>query len=127
MKEDIPIGHLYLPDGALDVTLDSEAPVIWDAIIKSGIPVTFLSAGDTLNYPELNIQVLWPEEGKTRAGLDANERSMATMITLGGLRILSMADDTSLYERYIAQPCDILKVGHHEAQLCSFRQGAVCD
>ncbi len=113
LKEEIPIGHIYLPDGALDVTLDADAPVIWDAITRSGIPVTFLSAGDTLTYPELNIQVLWPEKGKTRAGLNANERSMATMITLDSLRMLSMADNTTLYEQYIVKPCDILKVGHH--------------
>ena len=27
--------------------------------------------------------------------------------------MLSMADNTTLYEQYIVKPCDILKVGHH--------------
>ena len=82
-------------------------------IQASGAPITYLAAGDSLAFHNLTIRVLWPEAGRTRAGLDENERSMATLVQLGKLRILSMADNSALYEQYFAVPCDVLKVGHH--------------
>ena len=57
--------------------------------------------------------MLWPQNGRERLGLDANERSLATLIQMDDLRILSMADNSSLYEPYFATVCDVLKVGHH--------------
>ncbi|MDD3212979.1 MAG: DNA internalization-related competence protein ComEC/Rec2 [Eubacteriales bacterium] len=111
--EEIPIGTIYLPEGFEKVDTSAESAAVWTMIRQSGVPVKTLAAGDTLCFHELTIQALWPEEGRTRAGIGANERSMATMINLGGLRILSMGDNGELYERYIAQPCDVLKVGHH--------------
>jgi competence protein ComEC len=77
------------------------------------VPVTVLKAGDTLAFHETTIGVLWPQEGRTREGIDPNDRSMALLITLGGVRILNMGDNGTLYERYAAVPADILKVGHH--------------
>ena len=79
----------------------------------SSIPIVTLAAGEQLTTPGIRIEVLWPQNGRERAGLDANERSLATLIDMDGLRILSMADNSSLYDAYFATACDVLKVGHH--------------
>lgn len=119
LDEGIPIGTIYLPEGFEKVATSEESAAVWTLIQQSGIPVETLSAGDTLRFHEMSIQVLWPEKGRIRTGIGANERSMAMLITLGGLRILSMGDNGELYERYIAQPCDVLKVGHHGSATAS--------
>jgi len=113
LSEQIPIARIYLPSGAGTVELSAEARAVLTLLENSGIPITYLSAGDTLTFHEMSIEVLWPEAGRTREGIDANDRSMATLIRLGNLRILNMADNGSLYENYFAVPCDVLKVGHH--------------
>jgi len=113
LSDGIRIRQIYLPDGVNDIAHSEETDTILAILKASGAPVDYLAAGDTLTYPDVTIHVLWPEADRTRAGLDANERSMATLIQLGNLRILSMADNSDLYEQYIAVPCDVLKVAHH--------------
>ncbi len=113
LDEGIDIRHIYLPQGADTVDLSEESRAVLAILIETGIPITYLSAGDTLVFHETGIRVLWPEDGRTRAGIDANERSMAMLITLGSLRILNAGDNTALYEQYFAVPCDVLKVAHH--------------
>ncbi len=113
LDEGITIGHVYLP---VDYELHgygAEILAVIQRVKDEGIPVTALKAGDTLRFHETTIDVLWPQEGRTREGIDPNDRSMAMLITLGGVRILNMGDNGTLYERYSAVPADILKVGHH--------------
>lgn len=117
--EGISIGKIYLPEGFEKVATSAESSSVWKSIQQSGVPVETLAAGDTLRFHEMSIQVLWPEKSGTRTGIGANERSMATLIHFGDLRILSMGDNGELYERYIAQPCDVLKVGHHGSATAS--------
>ncbi len=113
LEQKIPIDRIYLPDEVEKVAMSAESTAVYKQIMQSGIPITYLAAGDTLRFHEMSIQVLWPQAGRTRTGIDANDRSLATLITLGDLRILSMGDNTNNYELYAATACDILKVGHH--------------
>jgi len=113
LNDGIVIRHIYLPVSAEPPAASAEGQAMLALIQASGAPVTYLAAGDSLAFHNLTIRVLWPETGRTRAGLDENERSMATLVQLGKLRILSMADNSALYEQYFAVPCDVLKVGHH--------------
>ncbi|HPJ01352.1 MAG TPA: DNA internalization-related competence protein ComEC/Rec2 [Candidatus Limiplasma sp.] len=113
LDHNIRIGHVYIP---VDYTLHGYASEILGVLQRlrdEGIPVTELKAGDSLAFPETTIDVLWPQEGRTREGIDPNDRSMAMLITLGGVRILSVGDNGTLYEQYLAVPADVLKVGHH--------------
>ncbi|MBN1776740.1 MAG: MBL fold metallo-hydrolase, partial [Clostridiales bacterium] len=113
LDEGIAVGHVYLP---VDYELHGygeEILAVVQRLKDEGVPVTTLKAGDTLEFTETTIDVLWPQEGRTREGIDPNDRSLAMLITLGDVRILSMADNGMLYERYAAVPADILKVGHH--------------
>jgi competence protein ComEC len=113
LEEGIGIKHIYLPQGADKVELSEESRAVLAMLQETGIPISYLSAGDMLLFHETGIRVLWPEDGRTREGIDANERSMAMLITLGSLRILNAGDNTALYEQYFAVPCDVLKVAHH--------------
>ena len=104
---------MYIPVDYMLHGYGSEILDVLQRLRDGGIPVTELKAGDSLAFPETTIDVLWPQEGRTREGIDPNDRSMAMLITLGGVRILSAGDNGTLYEQYLAVPADVLKVGHH--------------
>lgn len=113
LDDGIAIRRIYLPEGAFTVEPDAETSAMQALITQSGIPVTFLTAGDSLAFAHTRIDILWPSAGSARPGIGANDRSLVTRIRLEGLRILSMGDNGALYEAYAALPCDVLKVGHH--------------
>jgi len=114
LDADIKIDQVYLPVDYEKQGYSEETLAVIGRLIDGGIPVTCLAAGDTLRFHETTIDVLWPQRNGTREGIDANDRSLAMLIALGGgVRILSMGDNGSLYERYAARPADVLKVGHH--------------
>ncbi|MFH1513085.1 MAG: ComEC/Rec2 family competence protein, partial [Bacillota bacterium] len=119
LDEGIRIHHVYLPVDYEMHGYSAEILAVLDRLKAEGVPVTTLKAGDTLTFHETSIDVLWPQEGRTRAGIDPNDRSLAMLITLGNVRILSMADNGILYERYAAVPADILKTGHHGSKASS--------
>ncbi len=115
----VRVGRVYLPADVLRQDNDEEGLRVLDRLAAEGIPVTALAAGDTLRFHETTIEALWPQAGRTRMGIDPNDRSLAMLITLGGVRILSMADNGVLYERYAAVPADVLKAGHHGSKTSS--------
>lgn len=119
LDEGIRIKHVYLPVDYQKHGYAEETLAVLRRLQEEGVPVTTLAAGDTLEFTETTIDVLWPQRGRTREGLDANDRSLAMLITLGGVRILNMADNGTLYERYAASPADILKAGHHGSKTSS--------
>lgn len=113
LESGIAIGHVYIP---VDYSLhgySSDTMAILQTLAEQGIPVTEFGAGDTLRFHETSIDILWPEPGYTRMGVEPNDRSIAMLITLDGVRMLGMGDNGFLYERYAAVQADILKVGHH--------------
>ena len=119
LDEGIHIGQVYLPVDYARQAYSEESLAVLDRLKEAGVPVAVLAAGDTLQFHETTINVLWPEAGRTRTGIDPNDRSLAMLITLGGVRILTMADNSSLYELYAAQPADVLKAGHHGSKTSS--------
>ena len=98
---------------ARDAQAGDEGYDVLQMLAESGVPLSYLTAGDTLTLRTASIAVQWPEAGGLRAGRDENDDSLATLIRMGGVRILSMGDVSGLYERYAAAVCDVLKVGHH--------------
>ena len=113
LNEGIQIKQAYLPTDYERQDYDAESLAVVQLLREAGIPVTTLAAGDTLAFHETTIDVLWPQEGRTRPGINPNDRSLAMLITLGNMRILNVGDNGVLYERYAAVPADILKAGHH--------------
>jgi competence protein ComEC len=113
LDEGIRIKRVYLPSDYEKHGYSGETLSVLKRLEAEGVPVACLAAGDTLEFHETTIDVLWPQPGRTREGIDPNDRSLAMLITLGDVRILSMADNGMLYERYAAAPADVLKAGHH--------------
>jgi competence protein ComEC len=111
--EGVAIRHAYLPLSAAQTQAGDEGYDTLLLLWQNGVPVTYLAAGDTVPLRAARITVLWPDADGLRAGRSVNDGSMATLIRLGALRILSMGDLSGLYERYAATACDVLKVGHH--------------
>ncbi len=111
--QDIDIRQAYLPMGAELTAEGEEGYAILMLLAEQGVPITTLSAGDKLSFGETSVEVLWPDAESYRAGRSVNDMSLVTLLRLGDLRILSMADVSENYDRYIATACDVLKVGHH--------------
>ena len=114
MTEDrIPVRRIYLPDGALEADIHSNALLLLDQLRAGGTEICFLSAGDTIPLPSGKIRVLWPEAEKTRPGQDANESCLVLRLDLKGTSLLQTGDLDGRYEMYAAAPADLLKVAHH--------------
>ena len=113
ISEGVLIRRAYLPAGALRTRPGEEGYDTLALLQANNVPLEELSAGDTLTFHDATLEVLWPQQGGLRERENVNDGSMATLIRLGTLRILSMGDVSGLYEPYIATDCDVLKVGHH--------------
>lgn len=113
LREGIAIGCVYLPIGAETTPPWAEGGDTLALLRANGVPVKTLAAGDVLAFHQASLTVLWPQVGGMREGTSANDSSLVTLIRLGRLRILNMADVSAGYDRYAATACDVLKVAHH--------------
>ena len=109
----VPIGCVYLPEGARQQQIDEECVGLVETLQESGIPVIFLCAGDRIETARVRVEVTWPQGGRVRPGQDANRYALAMLLDLDGLRLLSASDLPGEYERYAAREADVLKVAHH--------------
>jgi beta-lactamase superfamily II metal-dependent hydrolase len=120
LREDrIPIRVIYLPSGAKEAAVHPDVLALLEELAAEGTEIRFLSAGDTLPLPSGALEVLWPEEGRTRPGQDANMYSLTARLTLKGTSLLHTGDLDGRYEMYAAAPSDLLKVAHHGSQSSS--------
>ncbi len=115
----IAIHQVYLPVDYEKHGYGKDQLAVVQRLKDEGIPIACLGAGDELTFHETTIDVLWPQAGHTREGIDPNDRSLAMLITLGNTRILTMGDNGNLYERYAEASADIVKVGHHGSRTSS--------
>ena len=113
LDDEIPIPTLYLPTGAEQMQVDEDILALLENLRASGTEIRELSRGDTLSLPSGSLTVLWPEKGKTRPGLNANDASLVSLFSLRGVSFLEAADITGAYENYAAHPADLLKAAHH--------------
>ena len=113
LEQGIPIGAAWLGEGAEDALIDEGLAALPAELAAAGVPVRHVSAGDRLDLPSGSLTVLWPEAGKTRPGQDANLYSLTLLARLRGSSLLLTGDLDGRYERYAAQPADILKAAHH--------------
>ena len=79
----------------------------------AGTEIRYLGRGDVLPLPSGSVTVLWPEKGGTRPGRDANNYSLASLLSLQGVTVLQTGDLTGTYEGYAAVRADLLKAAHH--------------
>lgn len=113
LKQEIPIGTVYLPEGAEEQQIDSPYLELLEALKARGIPIQHLAAGDIIRLPRSTMTVTWPVSGTVAAGQDANRYSMGLLCDLDGVKLLTCADIAGDFEVYAARDADILKVPHH--------------
>ncbi len=113
LRDRIPVRRVILPWGAEKPAVSEDCLAVLDRLKAGGTEVVYAARGDTFGLPSGSATVLWPEEGKVRDGLNANDASMALRLELQGVSLLTCGDLTGGYEMYCAEPADILKVAHH--------------
>ena len=113
LKENIPIGAVYLPEGAQEQQIDSPCLELLDTLKARGIPILSLAAGDEIRFSRSSLTVTWPVAGTVVPGLDANRYSLCLLCDLDGVKLLTCADIVGDFEVYAARDADILKVPHH--------------
>ena len=113
LNQRVKVGRVYLPQGAEDEQVDPECLALLAEMDQAGIPITHLSAGDTLALDRVSLEVTWPRADSVRPGQDANRYSMVLLCDLDGVKLLTTGDLTGDYEGYAARTADVLKVAHH--------------
>ena len=113
LKEKIPIGAVYLPQGAEEQLIDPQCLDMIQGLRERGIPVYHLKSGDTVSLPRSTLTAVWPQGDTVRPGQDANRYCLALLCELDGVKLLTCGDLTGDFEQYAALDADILKVAHH--------------
>ena len=113
LDDEIPVPLLLLPAGAEEQLVHEDITALLAQLRASGTEIRYLGKGDELSLPSGSLSVLWPENGKTRPGQDANRYSLVSLITLKGVTLLQSGDISGEYEMYSAVPADLLKAPHH--------------
>lgn len=113
LEEEIPIGAVYLPEGAEGQQTDETCQALLAELRRREIPIYFLATGDALRTERTCLQAVWPRAGTVRDGENANLYCLALLCDLDGLRLLTTGDLPGQYERYAARQADILKAAHH--------------
>ncbi len=132
LDDEIPVRVLYLPSGAENQAVDTEILALLDRLRASGTEFRILSRGDVLSLPSGSLTVLWPEKDTPRPGQEANNYSLAALISLKGTSLLQTGDLAGAYEALAAVQADLLKAAHHgsasstsEGFLASVDPGAI--
>ena len=113
MENGVPIGAVYLHQGAESAKIDEKCKSLIQALRDRGVPIRYLAAGDTLRIGRVTLTVTWPVSQGVRPDQDANRYSMVLLCDLDGVKLLTAGDVTGNYENYAARDADILKAAHH--------------
>ena len=110
------VKKLVLPDRPLGEDEKSLANKIYKSAVINNIPITHVSAGDTISYGRHHFDVINPEKSKYA---DTNDSSVVVRYTFMKSSVLFCADADSLAQYNMLQDiseCDIVKVAHHGAK-----------
>lgn len=116
MEQKINVKQIVLPAHAKETKRSDDSIDILQIAEHAGIPAIYAAQGDCFEGNRVSFDVLWPVYGKMYPGMDANHNSMALLVDLGGVSLLSSGDLTQEYEMYSAVPAHILKLAHHGAK-----------
>ena len=113
IEADVDIGRIVLPVHGQDVQFSDNSAQILSQAEERGVPIVYAGAGDVFTSDRVRAEVLWPVRGALYPGMDANHSSMALLLDLDGVRLLTAGDLTAEYELHSATPAQVLKVAHH--------------
>lgn len=111
LDEGIPIRRCVIPSGAMDADFDEEVRPLLAQMEANGTVMQTVSRGDTIEWAEGKLTVLFPPEGFSAA--NANDGSMALLVEAEGVKLLLTGDLSAQYGQYAAVPADIVKAAHH--------------
>ena len=110
LDDGIAVGRIYVPVNAEAYEEDPVYRELLRRAQEAGIPVTELSAGDTVTEGDLRFEVLAPGTEAPAEG-ETNDRSLALRTVIRGTVLLLCGDADGPTEP--AADCDILQVAHH--------------
>lgn len=113
LEQRVPIGALYLPEGAETLAIDRECVDMLRSLEEAGIPILHMAAGDAIATDRVTLTVTWPQAGTVRPGRDPNRYSLCMLADLDGVKLLTTGDMTGDFEGYAARDADLMKVAHH--------------
>ena len=116
MEQRVTIRQIVLPAHAEETKRSDDSHDILRLAKEAGISVRYAAKGDRFEGERVKLDVLWPIYGKMYPGMDANHNSLALLVDLNGLSLLTAGDLTQEYEMYSALPAQVLKVAHHGAK-----------
>ena len=116
LEQRVTIRQIVLPAHAQATQKSDDSHDILRMAKEAGIPVRYAAKGDRFEGERVKLDVLWPIYGKMYPGMDANHNSLALLVDLNGLSLLTAGDLTQEYEMYSALPAQVLKVAHHGAK-----------
>ncbi len=110
------VGCVVMPDYGSVTPTDDSYPRLTRALERSGVPVQYLTAGDSFNVGNAVFAVLGPNA----AADGSNDDSIVLRMTYGGTSVLLMADAEIKTENDLLSTvtpsdlhADIIKIGHH--------------
>lgn len=110
----IPVKRCVLPvDATLPGDVDEALLELSRTLAESGTEIVPMARGDVIELPNGTITALWPQAGTVRPAMGANDASLTLLAELRGTAMLLTGDLTGTYERYCAEPADLLKAAHH--------------
>ena len=116
MEQRVTIRQIVLPAHAEETKRSDDSHDILRLAKEAGISVRYAAKGDRFEGERVKLDVLWPIYGKMYPSMDANHNSLALLVDLNGLSLLTAGDLTQEYEMYSAVPAQVLKIAHHGAK-----------
>lgn len=116
LAQRVTIRQIVLPAHAEETQKSDDSHDILRLAKEAGIDVRYAAKGDRFEGERVRLDVLWPFYGKMYPGMDGNHNSMALLVDLDGLTLLTAGDLTQEYEMYSALPAQVLKIAHHGAK-----------
>jgi len=109
--EALPVGELWL---SRETAAAHSLRRLRVAAARRGVPVRVVAADEIRTTPELTLRTLWPPAGYVASSTNAG--SVVLRVEAAGACALLSGDAPALVERALAaaaQPCEVLKLGHH--------------
>jgi competence protein ComEC len=113
LAQNIKIDNLLINSTSADDSQSEELQGVLTTANKKGVNIIKPMAGACFSLGDATLKVLYIDHTAKKE----NNRSIATMVYIGGKKILLTGDAEGTVERHIAKTinidCDILKMGHH--------------
>lgn len=113
LDNDIGIENIYIANGTLANEEAKGLKSVLSEYERRGTKVSKIGSGFSKEYDKFSIKAVFPKSTKIILSRPTNDNSLSLMIDILDTKLLTTGDLPKRYEKYAAQKCDILKLGHH--------------